>query len=392
MARFDSAMQQSLVGQGFLWPGWGSEWLGSSGAARINLTHGRRNRVMEPDGGLQVLCQELPFLIVEVANSQDYEDVLEKASWALKYSKGRIRYAILIKLINKTAKERREDEAQAEAEAHERISGKRSLSDLDSSPPRAFLKRVRTDESSVSASSESGESFVDSVRKTTTPPPPSPTNDHSDSSSELSSVSSGKSLPSGNGVVERVTPLVEATAKHVPVVHNHPTDSSPPSIDSPFAATSSISEPPSSPNHPPPPSRYNPRAAFSRAHLTILGTTLTATRRVVTTILDCIELWPTPPGPHDVFSFSWDDMPTPSYPTVLRDKQYTLEFMSLHRTLDLFVKTGDPNWVESHRDLVMKEWKEEVTSGSSGSGEEEEEEEDESGDARDMDSDVDYQE
>lgn len=46
---------------------------------------------MEPDGGLQVLCPELPFLIVEVANSQDYEDVLEKASWAPKYSKGRIR-------------------------------------------------------------------------------------------------------------------------------------------------------------------------------------------------------------------------------------------------------------------------------------------------------------
>lgn len=55
------------------------------------------------------------------------------------------------------------------------------------------------------------------------------------------------------------------------------------------------------------------------------------------------------------------------------------------------MKTGDPNWVESHGDQVMKEWKEEVTSGSSRSAEEEDED-GESGDARDMDSDVDYQE
>lgn len=97
-------MQRSLVAHGFLWPGWGPVWLGSSGATTISLTKRKQIRTLQPDGGLQVLCQTLPFLIVEVANSQDYGEVLQQASWVLESSRGKIRFAIVIKLVNGTGK------------------------------------------------------------------------------------------------------------------------------------------------------------------------------------------------------------------------------------------------------------------------------------------------
>lgn len=59
-------------------------------------------------------------------------------------------------------------------------------------------------------------------------------------------------------------------------------------------------------------------------------------------------------------------MPTPHHPEVLRGRRYTLGFMWLHNTLDVFVNTNDPNSVRAHNLLVMKEWKEDACSWSTG--------------------------
>lgn len=352
-------------------------------------------------------------MIVELANSQDYHEVLEKASWILESSKGNIRFAILIKLVNRTAKERREAEEAYEDEHQDgdgdhdddndeeadrgRVSGKRSLGDLNSSPPPTVPKRVRTDESSSPFGSlQAREIHVENLgdsQTTASPPPPSVL--QSESSSEVSSVDSINSLPSTNDNIYPVAPSAHAIDNHN---HANPCliDSSPPSIDPQSATTLSSSETPPSPILPPPPPRRNPRATFSRALVTVLGSALKGSHRKATTLLDCIEFWPTSPRPQDEFSSTWDDMPTPHYPDVLRGRRYTIDFMWLHSTLDVYVKTTDPDWVVAHPDLVMGEWKEETSSGPNGNpdgveqdGDEQETGDEEGGDG-DTDSDADY--
>lgn len=365
MANFDNAMMQSLVLQGFLWPGWGSQWLGSCRTARISLSHGRTLRKIEPDGGLQILSQTLPFLLVEVADSQEYGDVLKKASWVLRHSNGKIRFAVLIKLVGKSVKERRE----------EMNRGKRVLSDMDEGPMDT-IKRARTHGSnslsSVGSPQPTSGCFESTGTSQHVPGSSPPAEIHSDSS-DLSSVASA------NFTGDQYLGL--------PTANPPPTLAPDSDVDS---ATSSDATPatgdPSSPSSPTIP--FNPRAAFSSAFVTVLGTTLTGTRRNVTTLLDCIEFWPRRPGPDDVFTFGWEDMPAPRFPDVMRGRTFKVGFEELHQTLDVFVKTGDPAWVREHGEEVLGEWEDGGSSETRGSGsgdedddEDEEEEEEEGGES-----------
>lgn len=374
MTNFVSDMQQSLIAQGFLWPDWAPVWLGSSGATTISLTHRAQKRTLQPDGGLQVLCQKLPFLIVEVANSQDYTEVIDKASWVLQASRGKIRFAIVIKLVNRTPKEMKDEEERDCG----RVAGKRVLDELGSSPPRGVPKRVRTDDPGSAFGSPQRNEIYDADL----PAAPSP-----QSSSELSSVSVESHDPISSGA-RNIYPIA------IPVAHATPSQP-----DTNESVIPSTPPPPPSPSPPqqspplPPPRAHNPRATLSRAHVTVLSSVLSGTHRKATVILDSIEFWPTPPRAQDTFSFSWDDMPTPQYPDALRGRRYTLDFGWLHSTLDVFVKTADPEWISEHEGMLMQEWEEE---GSSGLVEEEEvvvQDEEEEGDREESgESDADYQE
>lgn len=62
MSRLHTAMQDSHASSGLAGCQYGSVRVGGA-------------RLKVPYGGSEVLCQELPFPMVEVANSQDYEDV-----------------------------------------------------------------------------------------------------------------------------------------------------------------------------------------------------------------------------------------------------------------------------------------------------------------------------
>lgn len=414
MATFDNDMRESLLSQGFLWPSWKSQWLKSCGAARISLVHGRTRREMEPDGGLQILSQKLPFLLVEVADSQEYTEVLEKASWMLRHSKGKIRFAILIKLVRMTAKETR--------------NNKRRSPDVDFSP-RPITKRVRTvlagdvdfegaatqdsidagpdddvdfecsDLSSV-ASNDSIDSCIlqtHAIVDAETESTDSVSVDEAPlSSSDLASVDSNDSINSSipetpaidDVETNSTTPFPDhqvssqlssvdsnvsinsppSSLNILPAATGFDVESEDPSIAVPPLATSSPSNAPSS--------EGNPRAAFSSAFVTVLSSSLlTGARREVNALLDCIEFWPRRPGPEDVFTFGWEDMPGLRYPDVMRGKRFTIGFEDLHDTLEVFVRTTDPEWVRGNEEHLMGEWSDEGDSGETKESEEEDEQE-----------------
>lgn len=417
MSTFDNDMRESLVSQGFLWPSWKSQWLKSCGAARISLVHGHTRREMEPDGGLQILSQKLPFLLVEVADSQDYTDVLEKASWMLKHSKGKIRFAILIKLVRMTAKETK--------------NNKRRSPDVDFSP-RSITKRVRTvlaghedleiaatadaidggpdhgvdSESSGLSSVASDDSIDSSILEThaiaaveTQSPVDSTVAEGPSSSSNLSSVDSNDSI---NSSILETRAIEDVETKSTTPFPDNEVSSPLSSVDS----NDSIISPSRSPdvvhdeigfdieqeNHSPlvqpltasprsdaPSTETNPRAAFSSAFVTVLTSSLlTGARREVTAVLDCIEFWPRRPGPEDVFTFGWEDMPGLRYPDIMQGKRFTIAFEDLHDTLEVFVRTTDPEWVRGNEEHLMGEWSDEGDSVETKESEEEEGDETES--------------
>lgn len=418
MATFDNDMRESLMLQGFLWPSWKSQWLKSCGTARISLVHGRTRREMEPDGGLQILSQKLPFLLVEVADSQEYTEVLEKASWMLRHSKGKIRFAILIKLVRMTVKETR--------------NNKRRSPDVDFSP-RPITKRVRTVlagdvdfegavtqdsidggadddvdfECSDLSSVASNDSIDCSVLEThaivdadTQSTDSVPVDEAPSSSFDLSSVDSNDSI---NRSILETHAIDDVETKSTTPISNHDVSSPLSSVDSndsinsppgslnilPAATGSdvesedpSIAVPPlveplatSSPSNAPS-SEGNPRAAFSSAFVTVLSSSLlTGARREVNALLNCIEFWPRRPGPEDVFTFGWEDMPGLRYPDVMRGKRFTIGFEDLHDTLEVFVRTTDPDWVCGNEEHLMGEWSDEGDSGETKESEEEDEQE-----------------
>lgn len=183
---------------------------------------------------------------------------------------------------------------ETEDDTRVRASGKRSLDDLSSSPPHTTSERVRTDESSSTSCSPSGQIHdADLGDSETVASALSHPDLYSASSSELSLVSSmdsSSSMPSSNDT---------------PAKYQHDDSlfrSSPPTSDSPSGLSSSA--PPSWPALPIPPRTFYPRGTISRALVTVLGSALIGSHGKATTIVDSIEFWPTPPRPKDVFSFT----------------------------------------------------------------------------------------
>lgn len=208
--------------------------------------------------------------------------MLEKASWVLESSRGKIRFAIVIKLVNRTAKEvKGEDEGQEQNRV--RGSGKRSLDGLSSSPPRTIPKRVRSVQIQRANLGDS-----EPVAAAALP--------YSESSSELRSVSSADStysMPSSNQNIYLVALPVEQVTPGQYHLDDSWVRSSPPPTDSPPGSPA----PPSSPALPILRRTHNPRGTFSRALVTVLGLVLVGNHRKATTILDSIEFWPTASRP-----------------------------------------------------------------------------------------------
>lgn len=275
MGRFDVALCGSLITQGFLWPTWPTERLASSGSARISLTSGKTVREFEPDAGLQILTQKFPFLIVEVADSQQYGDTLEKAAWMLKYSKGKIRFAILIKLQRKAR-----DGYPGGCEKGRAAWNKHMLSDYDdntlsdSSPPAKQIKRVRTQEPSSPLSKTDGAIFDG-------------TGCGDGLSEELPAIIDIPQSPPVESVEVDHSLTADVIIPYDPLLDVISPDS-PTTTATVTAATSTFSSAlSSSPSSPSPP--HNPRAVFSTASVTVLGSTLTGSHRDVTTLLACTE-------------------------------------------------------------------------------------------------------
>lgn len=381
LATFDNDMRESLVSQGFLWPSWDTQRLKSCGAARITLVHGRTRRETQPDGGLKILNQKLPFLLVEVADSQEYDNVLEKASWMLKHSKEKIRFAILIKLVRATAKEKR--------------NNKRAPRDAEFSP-RPITKKVRMDDDDFLLSESDDIDFAafklthDSVVRSldygldsdiselsnvasrdlfdfsilTTPEIPHPTVELEPKTIEFfpaGDVSFQARDPTSNISNDPANPPprrnffpVDETSYHssspLPRIETLSTTvaTGPPSV-------SASRRPDSASGAPPTPD--NPRAAYSSAFATVLTSyPVTGTHHEVNTPLDCVEFWPRRPGPTDNFTFGWEDMPGVRYPKVMRGKRFTIAFDGLHDTLEAFMRTTDSSRVRENVEHLMGEW------------------------------------
>lgn len=80
-----------------------------TGSADRKLTRAGHNpSLFQPDGSLNLAGVDLPFLIIEVADTESYKHARTKSKSFLMGSKGQTRFVILIDLIRKSAKEMKE--------------------------------------------------------------------------------------------------------------------------------------------------------------------------------------------------------------------------------------------------------------------------------------------
>lgn len=101
-------MRQSLFDQGFYWPEWGGkiDRIEYTGSANRTLTRpGQNPSIFQPDGSLKIAGLNLPFLIIEVADTESYKHARTKSKKFLMGSKGKTRFVILIDLVRKSRKE-----------------------------------------------------------------------------------------------------------------------------------------------------------------------------------------------------------------------------------------------------------------------------------------------
>lgn len=104
-------IRQSLFDQSFYWPEWGGviDRIECTGSADRKLTRAGHNpSLFQPDGSLNLAGVDLPFLIIEVADTESYKHARTKSKSFLMGSKGQTRFVILIDLIRKSAKEMKE--------------------------------------------------------------------------------------------------------------------------------------------------------------------------------------------------------------------------------------------------------------------------------------------
>lgn len=278
-------VRQFLFDQGFYWPQWGGsidriEFTGS--ADRKMPRAGQNPSVFQPDGSLNLAGVDLPFLIIEVADTESYKHARTKSRKFLMGSKGRTRFVILVDLIRKTSKEMQEP---------------------------AFMEGPE---------SEDG-----------------PESDDGPGSDD------GPKSDEGPEFDELGTPEISLPAQPCPESNKRAAqdDGDSPGINK---RTRTLSpEPPESPTLPP----LQPPTPYSRATVTVLTTRVIIAPngnkvRTMKKLIDEAECWPTMPAQDVCFSFSWDDMNVEDYPAELRGCTYTIRFEwlngLLHRHFGVF--------------------------------------------------------
>lgn len=288
MTSYAHDLHAMLFAQGFAWPAWGTDLdhVLKSGTTGFELVHRGRVERVQPDGGLQLAGSKMPFLVVEVADSEGYAHAFEKGRRYLLHSQGLIRFVIIIKLVRG-----RVATTSEEGEEGDGAGGGESSGQQESSPHRRVGSNKRV------AENHSRQTPGKKVRTTTLEGPPSDSE----------------------------------------TVQNPPTESRR-DHDSPGPP-----DPPGFQVLPP-----NPRDIYSRGLVTVLGTKFVTTagkkKRVLVHLVDTAEFWPTPPAPTAVFSFSWADMPVVSYPPELEGKMFTVTFGRLHALLQRFFEVGTSAW------------------------------------------------
>lgn len=99
-------MRQSLFDQGFCWPNWSIYSIQCTGSADRELARtGHNPSVLQPDGSIKIAGLDVPFLIIEVADTESQKHARTKSGKLLMGSKGRTRFVVLVDLICKTAEE-----------------------------------------------------------------------------------------------------------------------------------------------------------------------------------------------------------------------------------------------------------------------------------------------
>lgn len=100
MTSYTHDLHAMLFGQGFAWPAWGTDLdhVLKSGTTGFELVHRGRIERVQLDGGLQLAGSKMPFLVVEVADSEGYAHAFEKGRRYLLHSQGLIRF-VIIKLV-----------------------------------------------------------------------------------------------------------------------------------------------------------------------------------------------------------------------------------------------------------------------------------------------------
>lgn len=292
-------LRQTLFEQGFYWPAWGND-LGSiipAGTSSIEpKPHGSSTSksAFQPDGSLQINGLKYPFLVIEVADTEGYRHARTKANELLMGSKGKIRFAIIIDLVRKTA------------------------------------KQIQEEATPVSADTESVDTGADDTEND---------ENQSEVTFEVERAHPIRSAPSTKRMAQD---LVDDGLDLVPSKKRRASSASPspPRSDSGSCIGSSDTTP-VSPTLPPmaPPSRY------ARATVTVITTRLvphskfpTKQARILKTLIDEAECWPTAPGPDVVFRFTWEDMNTKDYPAELQGRVFSVSFDWLHKVLESYFR------------------------------------------------------
>lgn len=241
-----------------------------TGTANQRAGDGSKQSSIQPDGSLEINGQKMPFMIIEVADTETYQHARTKTRHMLHCAKGQIRFAIIINLIRgSTISTSQRDSSSSDRSlpgsptrvSESPVSSKRPANDSDS-----FASKIK---SNKKARGESGNSL--------SPSTPGHVSDTASSSEPTSSTESSSSID--------------------------------PAIPPPFV----------------PP--------YSAATVTVLASKLIASptssggkRRVVVSPIDGVECWPSIPGPESEFKFTWADMGVKEYPAELRDQTFTISW------------------------------------------------------------------
>lgn len=239
-----------------------------TGSANQRAGDGNKQSSIQPDGSLEINGQKMPFMIIEVADTETYQHAGAKTRHLLHCAKGQIRFGIIINLIR---------------------SSTICISQCDSSS---------SDRSGPGSPTRVSESPVSSKR---------PANDSSASKMKSNKKARGET---GNSVSPSTPDHVSDTAS---------------SSESTSSTESSCSIDPAIP--PPFLPLYSTATVTVLASKLIASPTSSGgRRRVIVCPIDAVECWPAIPGPESEFKFTWADMGVKEYPAELRDQTFTISW------------------------------------------------------------------